>query len=215
MALILFIIIGVCLFFRVSVEKAEHQKFEEEYEEIRRQDNCAKKEWELRVTNRALEDELMDKLVNRDDSIMDELRTTWGRYYTTEFPQYIVHDKGVHYLSDGSMQSISYYNCLRILMCNRGFLTHSDAIFGISIGRIGETEREAQLSYNRMVYFVKKLNERLLLRGIKESVYIQLTDGSIFRLDEESSRIGDIKWRPAISTFRMRLSNEERGTDFP
>ncbi len=214
MALILFVIIAVYLLVRVSADKAGHQEAEKEFEEVRHHDDFAKKEWELRTTNKILEAELLDKLLSRDASVMDELRTTWERYYETEFPQYVVHDEKGRYLSDGSRQSISDYNCLRILMCNRGFLTYADAMYGIQIAKTGETEGKAQLSYHRMIRFVKRLNEKLLSRDIRENVYLELTDGSIYMLDENSSGVGIVKWRPVISTFKLKLSNTNRGTNF-
>ena len=215
MALVLFVLLAAYFLIRVGSDKAAHREAEKEFESVKLEDDCAKSDWERRATNKELESELEEKIYSRDEDVLEELKSIWNVYYNVEFPSIVHNDKkNMRFLYDGIGNEITDYNCLRILMCNRGFLTWYDAVHGIPIVKCGNTTKRAQLCYENMIRFVKRMDEGLRKRNIHESVYLELTDGTIYSLDEQSSHIGAIKWRPAISTFKIRLSNTNRGTDY-
>jgi len=216
MAVILFVLLALYLLIRVGSDKIAHKDAEREFQRGVHEDEIAKERWESHVTNKEIEEELEEKIYDRDNSVIEELRNTWSMYYDGECPQYIVHngESSKQYLYNGTGNGITDYNCLRILMCNRGLMTWCDAMLGIPIVRTGETAKRAELNYNTMIRFIKTINKRLNERGIHEDVYLELTDGSIYSIDEKSCGIGTIKWRPIISVFRMNLSNTNRGTNF-
>lgn len=210
MALILALALGLFWAFRLSKEKAEIKEARNEYDMVRDQDEANRKMWESRVINKDLEDEFDDRLYNKDEELLREVRDTWTDYFNFFCPSIYFVEKEKSWYLDTNGKSFSDLTAIRILLANRGFLTYHDAVLGFKIGTAtGDTAYQRARLYYIQEMFIIAVNNKLKKHGIDEKMYTD--DGLRIREfpEEKSFDFGTVKWRPEISTFEMRAKYKE------
>ena len=224
MYLVLAIILGLFWAVRLSANSIRTQKFDREYKEQLEQNRAREAVWLAQVINADVENELEYKIYHRDEALLNELKESWHIYYDREFPSIILHNNAKypeHFVYDGSLDSITDYDCLRMLMCNRGYLTRNDAELGIKVIILNSVpELEARKRWEAISKFICAVDKSLRKKGAGEAIYFEITPnrymsfGEVNRCNNFRGLSGKIIWRPVIPSFSLDISNRERGTNY-
>lgn len=224
MYLVLAIVLGLYWVVRICTDEIRGRHFKKEYEKEAASDQERKAAWLSSVTNHAVEDALEYKIYSRDKATLKEVRETWNRYYERELPTLISYNNPKdtkRYIYDGALDSICDFDCLRILMCNRGYLTMRDATIGMDVYCPDNLPAyEIRGRWAVVAHFVRAVDSQLRSRGVSETIYYErFGDYEAFtdfnqRISTVVGFYGALLWRPAISTCRLQSSNGRHGTNY-
>lgn len=199
---------------KYSKDKSSMKNAQNEYEQIRAEDDALRLSWESSVINRDLEAELSEKIVNKDTDIISELSDTWCEYYSYPLPDLFLSNDFKGRLLDTDPSYFRKLTVLRIILANRGFLTEYDAKYGIDIFAGGDTKSEKEANFKIQEDFIKRINQKLCSRGICQKMYFfginnlyypfpgsyNIFSGSVFEA-------GKIIWRPSIYSSALKFSD--------
>lgn len=200
---------------KYSNDKSAHERMQKEYQCALEERQANKQLWLSKVTNKELEDELEDKIYQRESDVMAELIASWGDYYDCDMPKSISYynGKGYRYVeSPSSFKCVNSLNLLRILMANRGLLTSWDAELGIDICEgFGNTAIQRRQSYSEMLRFVKAIDKKLREHGICERIYVTYYPSSsvCFPLGDTAVN-GKVVWYPLACALALKIVDEEK-----
>ena len=215
MALILALVLGLYWIIRISSEKNQTKSIREDYETHHREEEILRDSWEESVINKALEEDLEDRLYHRDESLLQEVSVSWNTYFSYPLPKtYIVRKKRDSYYINVSQDYYDDLTALRILLSNRGFLTWRDAKLGINLVAVGETAVQKAYSYKAQRDFIVAMNENLKKRGIDETMYssISLSQYKVFPPSDTDYHCDfcQVQWKPEISDSYINFDEHRR-----
>ena len=212
MELILLLILGGIVLFKLSGEKSTNRANDRQIERDAKEHSASLEDWFNRVTNKELETELEYKLYHNDKDLWAEANSSVEYYFGAKPEQSdMINEYYAKILSlfDGDdNQRIA----LRLLMANRGYLLSLDAEYGIKYNSTAKIQKIADDKKSMCFHFFDAVNNKLVGRGICEQRY--LCNGvsgryQIFRGNEQViPHYGAFYWAPAVSPLDKRLAAE-------
>lgn len=188
-------IFGVLYYMRKYLcDKRERKILNSEYNREMSNDEHAKNNWLLSVTNEPLEDELCNRVFQCRIDDVEKLLPTGV---------YCPHTKTTY---DRKW-------VLRILMASRGFMTREDAEHGILV-YFGKTEGTIEWQYKNLTETILYLDRKLRERCISHDMFLESVNKYYpFPLRNTPApgsavSVGRIVWRPMVSSWKMRQSEE-------
>lgn len=179
---------------RYKCEKRDKKVIDWEYNREVANDERAKNNWFRAVTNKNLEDELYNTVIHC------RVEDVWRL-----LPQ------GVYCPSTGTIYDKQWV--LRIMMAAHGFMTQEDAKYGIPV-YFGKTRETIECKYKNLRETILYLDSKLKERCISHDMFLESVNKYYqFPLKNtpvpgSATSVGRIVWRPMVSSWKMRQSEE-------